>query len=388
MHSADISFEQLLKTDAGTLCQQGLHWRDSDEHAQDYAKAIRYLSLAALEDHVQAQYELGLMNLRGEGVEKNRLRALMWFWLAGGLNDPRATSQSNQLARQLSVNDVKRAQHQVQHFYQAQKLFRKARAATDLQAITALGVMLAAGQGVEQDNEQAVYWFRLASRRQYAEAECHLAACYASGKGIDKNLHEAIRLYQRAAAQGNPDAHYHLADMIERGAGHAADAGKAIKHYQTAAVHGQVQAQLRLGFLFHSTNRRDAELLAKSHHYFSKAAEQGNAEAQCQLGLLYAQGLGVTQDFEQAAEWYQRAAAKMHPKAQFNLAFLCAHGEGVEQDYIQAYMWYRLSTLYGYAQAQINLEFIAKKMTEAEIEKALWKADHFFNSHTANVVAG
>ena len=388
MHSADKSFEQLLRTDAGKLYQLGLHWHDGDEVAQDYVKAIRYLGLAALEDHTQAQYELGLMNLRGEGLEKNRVRALMWFWLAGTLNDPRATSQSNQLARQLNVNDVKRAQHQVQYFHQAQKLFRQARTATDLQAMTALGVMLAAGKGVEQDSEQAVYWFRIASHREYAEAECHLAACYASGQGIEKNQHEAIRLYQRAATQGNPNAQYHLADMIERGAGHLPDASKAVKLYQTAAINGQVLAQLRLGFLFHSTNRREVELLAKAHHYFLKAAEQGNAEAQCQLGLLYAQGLGVAQDVGQAAEWYQRASAKAHPKAQFNLAFLCAHGEGVEQDYIQAYMWYRLSTLYGYAQAQINLDFIAKKMTEAEIEKALWKADHFFTSHADKVVAG
>lgn len=388
MRSADKSFEQLLRTDADQLYHLGLLCRDGDEVAQDYAKAVRYLVLAALEDQIQAQYELGLMNLRGEGLEKNRIRALMWFWLAGGLNDPRAISQSNQLARQLSVNDVKRAQHQLQYFYQAQKLLLQARTSTDMQAITALGVMLVAGQGVEQDSEQAVYWFRIASHREYAEAECHLAACYASGQGVEKNQHEAIRLYQRAATQSNPDAQYHLADMIERGAGHPADASKAVKLYQTAAVHGQVLAQLRLGFLFHSTNRRDVELLAKAHHYFLKAAEQGNAEAQCQLGLLYAQGLGVAQDFEQAAEWYQRAAEKMHPKAQFNLAFLCAHGEGVEQDYIQAYTWYRLSTLYGYAQAQTNLDFIAKKMTEADIEKALWKADHFFNTHAAHVAAG
>ena len=387
MHVANQNFEQLFKTDAASLCQQGLDWRDGDELAQDFGKALRYLNLAALENQVQAQYALGQMNLRAEGVEKNRIRALMWFWLAGGLNDPRATSQSDQLARQLTANDVKSAQRQLQYFYQAQKLLRTARAATDMQAITAFGALLAAGQGVEQDLEQAVYWFRLAARRQHTDAACRLAACYVNGQGIEKNQAEALRLYQLAAAQGNPDAHYHLADMIERGVGQAPDAVKAIKHYQTAAEHGQVLAQLWLGFLFHSSNRRDSETLVKCHHYFSQAAGQGNVEAQCQLGLLFAQGLGVAQDFEQAAHWYQRAAEQAHAKAQFNLAFLCAHGEGVAQDYIQAYTWYRLSTLYGYAPAQANLDFIAKKMTEAEIEKALWKADHFFLNHSAHAIA-
>jgi TPR repeat protein len=381
MYTANKTLEQLVAYDAQTLYEQGVFLRNGDGIEQDYHQAHRWLGMAALQGQANAQYFLGLMTMRGEGCDKNRIRALMWFYLASGLNEPRAISQSSLIASQLNARDIKEAQRQMQLFYKAQKTFRAARTCKDAQAMTELGIMLAEGQGLTQDAAQAVEWFRLAALQQFADAQCHLADAYLSGEGTELNLPEAVRLYQLAAAQNNPDAQYHLADMIEHGTGLEADAEKAIRLYQTAAAHGHVRAQLRLGFLFHSANRHDAENLSKAHHFFALAAQQGNAEGQCQLGLQFAQGLGVTQDFAQAAHWYQLASQQCHPKAQFNLGFLFAHGQGVKQDYVQAFMWYRLSTLFGYAPAQANLDFIAKKMTEAEIEKANWKADHFFLNH-------
>jgi len=50
-----------------------------------------------------------------------------------------------------------------------------------------------------------------------------------------------------------------------------------------------------------------------------KAAEQGDREAQCKLGFAYADGEGVTQDFEQACRWFALAAEQSHPEAQFSI---------------------------------------------------------------------
>lgn len=46
----------------------------------------------------------------------------------------------------------------------------------------------------------------------------------------------------------------------------------------------------------------------KAYEWFQKAAEQGNAMAQCNLGLMYGSGHGVPQDDIKAFEWYQKAA--------------------------------------------------------------------------------
>lgn len=375
------TLEQLIVLEPQILYEQGVSLRMGDGVPQDYLQAIRLLGLAALQGQVHAQYVLGLMSMRGEGCDKNPVQALMWFYLASGRNETRAIIQSDQLAARLNANEIREAQRRMQLFPNAHTFFRLARTDKDARAMTNLGVMLLAGQGVAQDAAQAVEWFSLAALQQHAQAQCHLATAYARGHGIKKNLREALRLYQLAAAQMNPDAQYHWAELIEHGQGQAADMAKASKLYEAAAEQGQVSAQCRLGFLYLTANRRDTASLAKAHHFFIMAAQQGDAEAQFQLGLLFAQGLGVSQDFEHAAHWYLQAANQRHPKAQFNLGFLCAHGQGVEQDYTQAYAWYRLSILYGNAAAQANLDFIAKKMSEAAIEKALWIADHFFFNH-------
>ncbi len=50
-----------------------------------------------------------------------------------------------------------------------------------------------------------------------------------------------------------------------------------------------------------------------------EAAEQGDAEAQYSLGVCYAYGKGVEQDYKEAVKWYTAAAEQGHVKAQFNL---------------------------------------------------------------------
>ena len=84
-------------------------------------------------------------------------------------------------------------------------------------------------------------------------------------------------------------------------------------------------------------------------------AEQGHALAQYNLGLLYANGQGVSKDDAQARQWYEKAAAQGHADAQVNLGILYDYGRGVPQDYKMAVYWYRLSANQGNDLAQRNL---------------------------------
>jgi TPR repeat protein len=78
--------------------------------------------------------------------------------------------------------------------------------------------------------------------------------------------------------------------------------------------------------------------------WFRKAADQGNASAQYNLGMLYLQGQGVLQDYAQAVVWFRKAADQQHAKAQFALGLMYQHGqEGVPQNSTQAYVWLVLS---------------------------------------------
>ena len=71
-----------------------------------------------------------------------------------------------------------------------------------------------------------------------------------------------------------------------------------------------------------------------------QVAEQGNAVAQFNLGLMYDKGQGVRQDYAQAVQWYRKAAEQGDAQAQYNLASMYEQGQGVRQDSALAQEWY------------------------------------------------
>ncbi len=93
----------------------------------------------------------------------------------------------------------------------------------------------------------------------------------------------------------------------------------------------------------------------KAVPYFLKAAEQGHADAQNNLGLCYYNGLGVTQNYTKVVTWYSKAAEQGHADAQFNLGVMYEYGQSVVKNYTKALIWYRKAAEQGHAPAQNSL---------------------------------
>ena len=101
------------------------------------------------------------------------------------------------------------------------------------------------------------------------------------------------------------------------------------------------------------------------------AARSGNAEAEELIGVMYALGLGVEQDYTRAFDWYLRSAMKGHPGAQSGVGWYYEVGLGMPApDLVRAFLWYQLSTIGGDPDAAISVEEVIKKMTPEQIEKA------------------
>jgi uncharacterized protein len=94
---------------------------------------------------------------------------------------------------------------------------------------------------------------------------------------------------------------------------------------------------------------------SKAVKWLRKAAEQGSARAQCQLGLNYASGIGVKPDKFEGARWLRRAADQGLAEAQFDLGLCYAKGEGVERSAVAAAEWYRKAADQGLPEAQAEL---------------------------------
>lgn len=91
---------------------------------------------------------------------------------------------------------------------------------------------------------------------------------------------------------------------------------------------------------------------------FKAAADQGNANAEYDLGLMYQKGQGVPKNYAEAAEWYRKAAEQGNAVAQDNLGFMYANGLGIPMDNAEAMKWWSKASDQGDANAQNNLRIM------------------------------
>ncbi len=164
----------------------------------------------------------------------------------------------------------------------------------------------------------------------------------------------ALASLEEKAENGDAHAQCALAETFDPGipnpgGSESNDVNKAINWYQKAANQGYAVAQCNLGFIYLSDASRNYPAALK---WFKKAADQEYANAQNSLGVMYANGFGVAKDCDVAAKWYRKGAENGNAVAQFNLGMAYFHGEGVKQDYREALKWYHKAADQGDAHAQ------------------------------------
>ncbi len=131
-------------------------------------------------------------------------------------------------------------------------------------------------------------------------------------------------------------------------------AAVAVAWYRRAAEQGDARAQYNLGVMY-AEGLGVPQDAAAAVAWYRRAAEQGDATAQNNLGAMYAEGLGVPQDAVEAVAWYRRAAEQGDATAQSNLGGMYDQGRGVPQDDAAAVAWYRRAAEQGHVRAQYNL---------------------------------
>jgi hypothetical protein len=110
-------------------------------------------------------------------------------------------------------------------------------------------------------------------------------------------------------------------------------------------------------------------------------AEKGMANAQHDLGVLYAKGQGVTQNDAVAARWFQKAAEGGHNNAKYLLGTMYYRGRGVPQDLVEAHMWLSLAAERGSKPAATEVLRVSRRMNaaqlrEAQTKKVDWQSKH------------
>ncbi len=143
----------------------------------------------------------------------------------------------------------------------------------------------------------------------------------------------------------------------------------ALHEFRTLAEEGDADAQRNLGTMYHEGQGVPQDY-TKAVRWFRKAAEQGNPPAQFNLSIMYINGEGMPRDNVEAVKWYRKAAEQGFAKAQSNLGVMYANGQGVPQDYVQAHMWFNLAGAQVHESGHNYLESVAKQMTPVQIGEA------------------
>ena len=181
---------------------------------------------------------------------------------------------------------------------------------------------------------------------------------------LKRAIAAAIALVSAFAAPVAAGTLEDAADARARG-----DYAKALRLIRPLANDGDAAAQFNLGVMYlagHGVQQDDAAAAL----WFRKAADQGDAVAEFQLGNQYAFGKGVPQDYSEAMAWFRKASEQGHRKATLFLGIMYGEGRGVPQDYVRAHMWFGLSAAQGEQRAVKGLEMIEQRMTPAQINEA------------------
>ena len=158
---------------------------------------------------------------------------------------------------------------------------------------------------------------------------------------------------------------------------------KALKLLRPLAEQGQAVAQYNLGVMYYG-GEGVPQAFGQAADWFRKAAEQGQSAAEFSLGMMCFQGEGLPQDYSEAAVWFAKAADQGHPDAQHQLATMYVYGQGVPQDLVRAHMWLNLAaSRYPSTEAEkrdgaiVARDAIAAQMSGAQIAEAQRLADRW-----------
>ena len=126
----------------------------------------------------------------------------------------------------------------------------------------------------------------------------------------------------------------------------------------------------------------------KSLPELRKLADQGDAEAQWQMGVRFHNAEGVPRDDAQAMQWFQRAAEQGHVTAQSALGAYYFAARGVPKDLSKAYFWSVIAMAQGDEISKGRLELLASQMTHAEVYAAHQQAEAWIHQHNSAKPAG
>ena len=348
----------------------------------DLQQAFTYYKLAADQNDINAQCNLGNCFLSGNGVEKDLQQAFKYTKLAADKNLP--TAQFNLAVMYHNGDGIER------NLQQSFKYYKLAADNNHLTAQFNLGLMYLEGDGVEKNLKQALNYFKLAADKNHPIAQFNTGILYfqiesnvqqsllyfklaidklhlndlkvlisigdmlLDGRNVEKDTHSAFEFYKLAADYGSIDGQWVVGNAYKNGYGVEKNSQLAFKYIKFVADKNVHYAQYVTGMMYRSGEgvEKNDDL---AFSYFKSSADNNNAGGQYMMGMYYQAGNRVEKNVHTAFNYFKLAADEYDDRALFQVGNCYYDGEGVERDLEQAYKYYTLAAEQDHSGAKYKL---------------------------------
>ena len=169
---------------------------------QDDAEAVKWFRRAAQWGNAEAQFKLGMLYEQGKGVPKNNIEAMDWYLAAAEQGHAKAEERLRAVHATEKAFLAGTTAYGRDDFAAALEAWHPLAEQSDARAQTGLAHMYADGNGVPQNDAEAVKWYRKAAEQGYDKAQAGLGAMYAYGRGVPQDNMQAYAWLNIAVAQG------------------------------------------------------------------------------------------------------------------------------------------------------------------------------------------
>ncbi len=331
---------------------------------QNFGTAMDYYRRAAGLGSAAAQNALGRAYAEGQAIPRDAQRAFEYLTEAAMSGVP---GYQSDLARALETGVGGEPRPD-----EAASWYQRAAEQGDLDAMTSLGVLYLEGRGVERDADRAIELFAQASEAGDARAQNNLGLIYVRGEDVERDYDLAFELFSVAAEQGQREALTNLSVMYASGFGVDVDEAQSVRLLEQARrARGLTLSTLleQVGFPYDARLAEQDWSLPLSPAN-EQAARGGDPVALYLTALRYLNGAGVRQDIPVGVERMQRAADLGMGTAQFMLGLMYAHGRNLPQDYGHAYVWTSRAALAAVPGAAEVRDALAAEMGAAQLRQA------------------
>ena len=237
-----------------------------------------------------------------------------------------------------------------------------------------LGQCYLLGTGVEENEEEALKWFKKSASNNNPHGLFAVGDCYFNGIGVKQNIAEGGRYYTLQLEQQLPLILYHMAALYVSDRYGTKNLELAERYSLMASSMGNIDAMFLLGNIY--KNSGDIESRDQSIRWIRIAAKRGHMEAQYSLACHILASKDNQSDFPAGVEWMKRAAEQGHAMANYNLGTFYRLAQfGVVRNYSTAFHYYSIADSKGITGATYRLIYLYYhgRGVERSVEKALSK---------------